>query len=300
MNPNPLPNTPEHPAQATGPTALVADDEPLLRDSLVRALAQAWPELQVLGQARNGREAVEKFEQLRPDIVFLDVHMPGINGVEAARQLARRAHIVFVTAYEQYAVQAFEQGALDYLVKPVEEARLADTVARLKQRFAEKPQQQQQPQAAEQSAAALDAVLAQLLERLHRSPTASAAMPSDALASTSSTTSPAGPFLQWIRASVGASLKLIPVDEIIYLRSDEKYTMVVWPEGEALIRTPIRELMEQIDPQRFAQVHRSVVVNLHAISHVTRGPNETADVHLKARPEVLPVSRSYLHLFRQM
>ncbi|MCV2364138.1 LytTR family DNA-binding domain-containing protein [Paucibacter sp. DJ1R-11] len=301
MNPNPLPNRPEHSAAATGPTALVADDEPLLRDSLVRALAQAWPELQVLGQARNGREAVEKFEQLRPDIVFLDVHMPGINGVEAARQLARRAHIVFVTAYEQYAVQAFEQGALDYLVKPVEEARLADTVARLKQRFAEKPQQQQQqPQAAEQSAAALDAVLAQLLERLHRSPTASAAMPSDALASTSSTTSPAGPFLQWIRASVGASLKLIPVDEIIYLRSDEKYTLVVWPEGEALIRTPIRELMEQIDPQRFAQVHRSVVVNLHAISHVTRGPNETADVHLKERPEVLPVSRSYLHLFRQM
>jgi len=299
MNPNPLPNTPEHPAPATGPTALVADDEPLLRDSLVRALAQAWPELLVLGQARNGREAVEKFEQLRPDIVFLDVHMPGINGVEAARQLARRAHIVFVTAYEQYAVQAFEQGALDYLVKPVEEARLADTVARLKQRFAEKPQQQQ-PQAAEQAAAALDAVLAQLLERLHRAPAASAAMPSDSVASTSSTTSPAGPFLQWIRASVGASLKLIPVDEIIYLRSDEKYTLVVWPEGEALIRTPIRELMEQIDPQRFAQVHRSVVVNLHAISHVTRGPNETADVHLKARPEVLPVSRSYLHLFRQM
>jgi len=299
MNPNPLPNTPEHPAPATGPTALVADDEPLLRDSLVRALAQAWPELLVLGQARNGREAVEKFEQLRPDIVFLDVHMPGINGVEAARQLARRAHIVFVTAYEQYAVQAFEQGALDYLVKPVEEARLADTVARLKQRFAEKPQQQQ-PQAAEQAAAALDAVLAQLLERLHRAPAASAAMPSDSVASTSSTTSPAGPILQWIRASVGASLKLIPVDEIIYLRSDEKYTLVVWPEGEALIRTPIRELMEQIDPQRFAQVHRSVVVNLHAISHVTRGPNETADVHLKARPEVLPVSRSYLHLFRQM
>lgn len=292
-----------HDAVKAAPTALVADDEPLLRDSLVRALAQAWPELQVLGQARNGREAVEKFEQLRPDIVFLDVHMPGINGVEAARQLARRAHIVFVTAYEQYAVQAFEQGALDYLVKPVEEVRLADTVARLKQRFAEKqqqPQQLQQPHAAEQSAAALDAVLAQLLERLHRAPTASAAMPSDAVASTSSTTSPAGPFLQWIRASVGASLKLIPVDEIIYLRSDEKYTLVVWPEGEALIRTPIRELMEQIDPQRFAQVHRSVVVNLHAISHITRGPNETADVHLKARPEVLPVSRSYLHLFRQM
>ncbi|WIV99609.1 LytR/AlgR family response regulator transcription factor [Kinneretia aquatilis] len=302
---------------AAAPTALVADDEPLLRDSLVRALAQAWPELQVLGQARNGREAVEKFEQLRPDIVFLDVHMPGLNGVEAARQLARRAHIVFVTAYEQYAVQAFEQGALDYLVKPIDEARLADTVARLKQRLVEQRSVQGHAPAldpAELAAkdaspvlppAALEAVIQQLLTRLQQSPRAE---PTVVTAAPSASTSPAGSaasaaqpaYLQWIRASVGASLKLIPVDEIIYLRSDEKYTLVVWPEGEALIRTPIRELMEQIDPQRFAQVHRSVVVNLHAISHVTRGPNETADVHLKDRPEVLPVSRSYLHLFRQM
>lgn len=302
---------------AAAPTALVADDEPLLRDSLVRALAQAWPELQVLGQARNGREAVEKFEQLRPDIVFLDVHMPGLNGVEAARQLARRAHIVFVTAYEQYAVQAFEQGALDYLVKPIDEARLADTVARLKQRLVEQrsvlghaPSLDSAEHAARDASpvlppAALEAVIQQLLTRLQQAPRAE---PTVVTAAPGASTLPAGSaasaaqpaYLQWIRASVGASLKLIPVDEIIYLRSDEKYTLVVWPEGEALIRTPIRELMEQIDPQRFAQVHRSVVVNLHAISHVTRGPNETADVHLKDRPEVLPVSRSYLHLFRQM
>lgn len=310
------------PNASAAPTALVADDEPLLRDSLVRALAQAWPELQVLGQARNGREAVEKFEQLRPDIVFLDVHMPGLNGVEAARQLARRAHIVFVTAYEQYAVQAFEQGALDYLVKPIDEARLADTVARLKQRLAEQrlmeqravQQQATAAGAAAQAAAeapavlppaALEAVIQQLLTRLQQSPRAEptvvTAAPGTSISPAGSAASVAQPaYLQWIRASVGASLKLIPVDEIIYLRSDEKYTLVVWPEGEALIRTPIRELMEQIDPQRFAQVHRSVVVNLHAISHVTRGPNETADVHLKERPEVLPVSRSYLHLFRQM
>lgn len=308
------------PNASAAPTALVADDEPLLRDSLVRALAQAWPELQVLGQARNGREAVEKFEQLRPDIVFLDVHMPGLNGVEAARQLARRAHIVFVTAYEQYAVQAFEQGALDYLVKPIDEARLADTVARLKQRLAEQRSVQANASALEPAKnaasaaddapsvlppAALEAVIQQLLTRLQQSPRAeptvvtAAPGASDPVAGAgASVAQPA--YLQWIRASVGASLKLIPVDEIIYLRSDEKYTLVVWPEGEALIRTPIRELMEQIDPQRFAQVHRSVVVNLHAISHVTRGPNETADVHLKERPEVLPVSRSYLHLFRQM
>jgi len=297
------PTTPA-PLQAT---ALVADDEPLLRDSLVRALALAWPELQVLDQARNGREAVEKFEQLRPDIVFLDVHMPGINGVEAARQLARRAQIVFVTAYEQYAVQAFEQGALDYLVKPIDAQRLADTVQRLQLRLQQgrlggQSQAQARAEQAEQHARQLDAVIEQLLARMKQTQASAPAPAEPTAAGVAGVPAGAadGRYLHWIRASVGASLKLIPVDEIIYLRSDEKYTLVVWPEGEALIRTPIRELMEQLDPQRFAQVHRSVVVNLHAISHVTRGPNETADVHLKARPEVLPVSRSYLHLFRQM
>jgi DNA-binding LytR/AlgR family response regulator len=263
-------------------TALIADDEPLLRDSLARGLAQAWPELQVVAQARNGREAVELFERLRPQIVFLDVHMPGLSGVEAARALARRAQLVFVTAYEQYAVQAFEQGALDYLVKPVEPARLNDTVQRLKERLAARPVAGGETAALE---AAVEAALAQLSERLRAPAPVPAAQPA---------------YLQWLRASVGSTLKLIPVDQIIFMRSDEKYTLVVWAEGEALIRTPIRELIEQMDPQCFAQVHRSVVVNLHAISHVTRGPNETADLHLRGRPEVLPVSRSYLHLFRQM
>jgi DNA-binding LytR/AlgR family response regulator len=285
------------------PTALIADDEPLLRDSLERALRSAWPELRVLAQARNGREALELFEQFQPDIVFLDVHMPGLNGIEAARQLARRTQIVFVTAYEEYAVQAFEQGALDYLVKPVEEARLADTVARLKARMAERGRAggsaSSLPSA---STEMLEAVIAQLLQRLGQQAAPVGNMLAGAGAGAGTAAVPPAPLahLQWIRASVGATLKLIPVEEITYLRSDEKYTLVVWSEGEALIRTPIRELMEQLDPQRFVQVHRSVVVNLHAISHVTRGPNETADVHLKARPEVLPVSRSYLHLFRQM
>jgi DNA-binding LytR/AlgR family response regulator len=265
---------------ASTPTALIADDEPLLRESLARALALAWPALRVVAQARNGREALEQFEQFEPDIVFLDVHMPGLNGVEAARQIARRAQIVFVTAYEQYAVQAFEQGALDYLLKPLDAVRLADTVQRLKARLAATPQAGATP-----STAALEAVIAQLLERM---------------AGGTATPTAASPHLQWIRASVGQSLKLIPVEEIDYLRSDEKYTLVVWREGEALIRTPIKELLEQLDPQSFVQVHRSVVVNLHAISHVTRGLNETADVHLRGRKEVLPVSRSYLHLFRQM
>ncbi|MEJ6006733.1 LytTR family DNA-binding domain-containing protein [Paucibacter sp. AS339] len=270
-----------------GPTAMIADDEPLLRDSLARALAQAWPELRLLGQARNGREALEMFDQLQPEIVFLDIHMPGLNGIEVGRQLARRAQIVFITAYEQYAVQAFEQGALDYLVKPVEEARLSDTVERLKARLTDR-----RLHGSGMADEAMEAVMSKLLERMGQVQAGA----SEASASTA----PAKAFLQWIRASVGSALKLIPVEEILYLRSDEKYTLVAWSEGEALIRTPIRDLLEQMDPACFVQVHRSVVVNLRAISHVTRGPNETADVHLKGRSEVLPVSRSYLHLFRQM
>lgn len=269
-------------------TALIADDEPLLRDSLARALALAWPELSIIAQARNGREAVELFDIHEPEVVFLDVHMPGINGVEAARQIGRRAQLVFVTAYQQYAVQAFEQGALDYVVKPVDPARLADTVARLQERL-----QLQRSTGAPAVLPGMDALIDQLAQRLAQ--TGSAAAPA-----TAAQPAPAGSYLQWIRASVGSTLKLIPVDLIAFMRSDEKYTLVVWEEGEALIRTPIRELVEQLDPQQFVQVHRSVLVNLHAISHVTRGPNETADLHLKQRNEVLPVSRSYLHLFRQM
>ena len=271
---------------STAPTALIADDEPLLRDSLQRSLALLWPELRVVAQARNGREAVEMFELHRPDIAFLDVHMPGVNGMEAARQIARQAQVVFVTAFEEYALQAFERGAIDYLVKPVDEARLADTIGRLKERLGGRPG------LGAAHPAALEAVIDELSRRMARAPALSVPAGGALAADT-------GP-LQWIRASVGSTLKLIPVDEILFLRSDEKYTLVVTAEGEALIRTPIRELIERLDPQRFVQVHRSVVVNLRAISHVTRGPNETADLHLKARPEVLPVSRSYLHLFRQM
>ncbi|MEO3712733.1 LytR/AlgR family response regulator transcription factor [Roseateles flavus] len=267
-------------------TALIADDEPLLRESLSRALLQHWPELTVVATARNGREAVELFEIHTPDVVFLDVHMPGVNGVEAARQIGRRAQLVFVTAYEQYAVQAFEQGALDYVVKPVDPARLGDTVERLQERL------RQQRAGQSPVAAGLESMIEQLAQRLAQEGSLPVTAPRAAPA--------ASGYLQWIRASVGSTLRLIPVEQILFMRSDEKYTLVVWEEGEALIRTPIRELIEQLDPQNFVQVHRSVVVNLHAISHVTRGPNETADLHLKKRSEVLPVSRSYLHLFRQM
>jgi DNA-binding LytR/AlgR family response regulator len=256
------------------PTALIADDEPLLRDELALMLAQAWPELEIVAQARNGREAVERFEAQQPDICFLDVHMPGLSGVEAARQIGRRAHLVFVTAFDRYALQAFEHGVLDYLVKPVDAVRLAGTVERLRERLA-----------AAQPAPASEALLEQLAAHLQRHGGA--------------------PPLRWVRATVGQTLRLIAVDDIDFLRSDEKYTLVAWhgdagKPGEALIRTPLKELLAQLDAGQFAQVHRSVVVNLRAISHVVRGLNETADIHLKGRAEVLPVSRSFLHLFRQM
>jgi DNA-binding LytR/AlgR family response regulator len=255
------------------PTALIADDEPLLRERLAALLARCWPELHVAAQARHGREAVELFETHAPSVVFLDVHMPGQSGVDAARSMVGRTLIVFVTAYEQYAVAAFEQGAVDYLVKPFDEARLARTVARLQQRLS--------PPLAPADNAPLDALLERLAGELrHRAPR--------------------GAHLQWIKASVGTALRLIPVEQVHYLRSDEKYTLVVWDGGEALIRKTIRELADELDPERFAQIHRSVIVNLSRVAQVTRGVNETADVHLQGRSETLPVSRSFLHLFRQM
>ena len=243
-----------------------------LRETLVRLLAAAWPDLTIVAQARNGREAVELFETHAPQVVFLDVHMPGQSGIDAARSMVGRAQVVFVTAYEQYAVKAFEQGAIDYLVKPFEEARLVDTVQRLKQRLA-------QPAAAPP---ALESVLEGLQAELQRRIGA-----------------PSG-HLQWIKASVGQSVRLIPVDQVVYLKADEKYTLVVWDGGEALIRKTIRELADELDPERFVQIHRSVIVNLARVTHVTRGPNETAEVHLEGRPAALPVSRSFVHLFRQM
>ena|SRR5688572_30670776 len=254
-------------------TALIADDEPLLREALVRMLARAWPELEIVAQARNGREAIDQFEAHRPNVCFLDVQMPGKTGVEAAQHIGRRAHLVFVTAFDEYAVQAFAQGALDYLVKPVEPARLAETVLRLQERLR-----------AAQPALDTEALLQQLARAL---------VPN------------APQTLRWLRASVGTTVRMIAVQDIDFLRAEEKYTQIAWRDDtgeprEAVIRTALKELLPQLDASQFAQVHRSVVVNLSAISHVTRGANETADIHLKGRQETLPVSRSYLHLFRQM
>ena len=278
--------------------ALIVDDEPLLRTHLAHHLAQLWPELEIAGEARNGREAVDGVVQLQPDVVFLDVHMPGMNGVEAARLMGPEVQIVFVTAYEQYAVAAFEQGAIDYLVKPFDAERLGESVARLRRRIAERRRMSAGEgglgqvtslagDVADASGALvtlpqghLDAVLSALAGELRRR-------------------APAGDRLQWIRASVGQMIKLIPVDEVLYFRSDEKYTLVVWVGGEALIRKSIRELLDGLEPETFIQIHRSTIVNLRFVAQVIKGPNETAEVHLKGRNETLSVSRNHVHWFRQ-
>jgi DNA-binding LytR/AlgR family response regulator len=240
-------------------TALIADDEPLLREALRRQLAIVWPELEIVAEARNGREAVRLFDERHPDICFLDVHMPGLSGVDAANHIGRRAHLVFVTAYDHYAVQAFAQGALDYLLKPVEPARLAETVNRLRERL-------------QSSRPAINTE--QLLQQL-----------SEQLAKLQGGGGGRAEALRWIRAQAGKTVRLIAIDDLDYLRSDAKYTIVAWRDGgkpaEAVVRTPLKELLERLDAEQFAQVHRSVVVNLRAISHVKRHDNETAEIHLK-------------------
>ncbi len=258
-------------------TALIADDEPLLREALAKELARVWPDLRVVAQARNGREAIRMFLEHQPDVCFLDVQMPGTSGVEVARQIGTRAQVVFVTAYDQYAVEAFTEGALDYLVKPVEPARLALAVTRLRERLV---------------AGRAGALTEALLQRI-----------SEQLAAPRAAGEP--PRLKYVHAQVGRSLTLIRVEAIDYLRSDTKYTRVAWRDEqgepqEALLRTPLKEVLEQLDPEKFAQVHRSVVVNLDAIERVVRDDGETATLHLRARTETLPVSRTFLPRFRQM
>ena len=254
------------------PTALIADDEPLLREQLAAHLARLWPELQIVARARNGREAVEMFEELKPQVAFLDVHMPGLNGVEAARRIGRRAEIVFVTAFDQYAVEAFRQGAIDYVVKPIEAERLLDSVQRLQTRL-RTADESRRPD------------LEALLDRLAQEMRQRAGAPKN---------------LQWIKASVGNAVRMIRIEQVLYLRSDAKYTVVAWEGGEALIRTPLRELADALDPECFVQVHRSAIVNLMHVDRFSHGPGDSGEVHLKGRSERLAVSRSCVHLFRQM
>ncbi len=246
--------------------AVIADDEPLLRAQLRSRLARLWPELAVVHEMANGRGVEAVLAEHAPALFFLDIHMPGVNGLEAARQIGSRAHVVFVTAYDQYAVAAFEQGAVDYVLKPFDEKRLALTVERLKERLAREPD-------------GMESLVEMLAERLQ----------------------PRAPeYLRWIKASVGNQVRLIPVEEVLFFQSDEKYTRVVTAEAEALIRKPIRELLEELDPRRFWQIHRSTVVNVDRIAGVKRGLKDQAELTLRDHPGTLVVSRNFTHLFKQM
>lgn len=265
--------------------ALVADDERLLREQLKSRLAQVWPELEVCGEARDGQEAIEKAEALRPDVIFLDIRMPGLTGLEAAREIVTlpswSGEIVFVTAYDEYAVAAFEQGALDYLLKPVEPERLAQTAQRVRARL-----QKRQPRAADLESPADEAALDALLEKLL-----------NAQQSMGRATHKEPP-MRWIQCTAGSTTRLIDVKDVLFFRSDEKYTRVQTRDQEALIRTPIRELMPRLDGQQFWQIHRSTIVNLSAIAAVTRDDTGRQRVQIHGHPEVLEVSRSFAHLFR--
>ena len=266
----------------TAPRAVLADDERLMREQLRARLAEAWPELQLVAEAKNGAEAVALVAQHRPDIVFLDIRMPGLTGVEAAKQIAQMEiaddellpEIVFITAYDKYAVEAFEQGVADYVLKPAERERLAVTVERIKKRLALRHADE----------APSGAPLQQLLQQL------SAQMnPSGATAR-----------LQFVQASVGAAIQMIPVDDVLFFISDEKYTRVQTASLEALIRKPIKELIDELDPQQFWQIHRSTLVNVKAIAGVTRDFRGRQIVAVKGHKEQLEVSRSYLGLFKGM
>ncbi len=252
------------------PTAIIADDERLMRDQLRMRLQDAWPELQIVGEAKNGDEAVQLVGELKPDLTFLDIRMPGKTGMEAARDIGDTSLVVFVTAYDQYAVEAFERGAIDYVLKPTEPDRLRVTVDRLKERL-DRPQDNVND--------SVSAMLSQLAEKI---------------------ASPKPKHLQWIQASIGQDLRMIPVEDILFFRSDEKYTSVQTSGFEALIRKPVRDLADELDPSLFWQIHRATLVNVNAIEGVTRDIRGRHLVMVKGRPEKLEVSRSFLHLFKQM
>jgi len=254
------------------PTAIIADDERLMRDQLRMRLEQVWPELEILGEAKNGDEAVDLVDELKPDFSFLDIRMPGKTGMEAAAEIGNKSNVVFVTAYDAYAVEAFERGAVDYVLKPPEPERLKITVERLKGRLAS-------PAASAAQGADMAAILNQLAEKI---------------------AAPKPKYLQWIQASIGSDLRMIPVEEILFFRSDEKYTCVQTDKFEALIRKPVRDLAEELDPSLFWQIHRATLVNVNAIEGVTRDIRGRHLVMIKGRPDKLEVSRSFLHLFKQM
>lgn len=245
------------------PRAVIAEDEPLLGAGLRDALAALWPKLRICALVEDGIQTLRALEEHKPDILFLDIQMPGLSGIEVAQQVSGRCHVVFVTAFDDHAIQAFEQGAIDYLLKPLSTSRLATAVTRLKQRMGSSP-------------ARLDGLIDRLVEPRE------------------------GEYLRWITASHGREVRLITIAEVCYFRSDNKYTAVVTPDGEALIRMTLRELIDQLDPAVFWQVHRSAVVNANAIAGLLRDGQGRLSVKLKQRSETLLVSEAHASRFRAM
>ena len=245
--------------------AVIAEDEPVLRGELRDMLAKLWPELEICAEAEDGIGALREISAHSPEVLFLDIQMPGLSGLEVAKHASGRCHVAFVTAYDKYAVAAFEQGAVDYVMKPFSAARLATTVERLKAKAAGAP-------------ASLDGLIRSLAE-------AAGARKE---------------YLRWITASQGAEPRLITVEEIVYVQADNKYTLVVTPEKESLIRRPIKELIDELDPQVFWQIHRGTLVNVSAIAGVQRDIGGHLRVKLKQRKETLAVSEPYHALFKQM
>lgn len=255
-------------------TALIAEDEPLMRERLRDTLAQAWPDLDIVAEAADGLEAIEHFERLKPDVVFLDIRMPGRTGLEVAEEIGDRAHIVFTTAYDEYAVRAFENGAVDFILKPLETDRLQVTVGRLRKRL---------EAGAPQDLGQLLATLKQTLQPVAGGDGGNG-----------------GPGrMRWIKASLGNQLRMLAVADVQFFQADTKYTRVVLSDTEALIRTTLKELLDGLDPEQFWQIHRSTIVNVSAIDSVTREGPEKLTVQLKGRKEKLPVSRQFFHLFKQ-
>ncbi|MFZ6645759.1 LytR/AlgR family response regulator transcription factor [Undibacterium sp. TJN25] len=265
MNPASLPRT---------VTALIADDEPPMREQLRARLREVWPALMIVGEAGNGIEAVAQAGVLRPDIVFLDIRMPGQTGLEAARVLMKQCHIVFVTAYDEYAVHAFEQGALDYLLKPVDAERLRRTCSRVQDRIAHLQRASAAPEHIEQ-------LLTQLVQHAQ-----GGAGKRD--------------YLRWIQASSGTALRMISTREILFFQSDEKYTRVQTEQSEVLIRKTLKELEDELDPSEFWRIHRSTLVRVDAIVAVTRDMRGRQMISLRNHAERLEVSRNHTHLFQQM
>ena len=238
-----------------------------MRDQLRGRLAAAWPELAIVAEARNGAEALALFEQEKPELAFLDIRMPEPNGLEVARKIAGNCHVVFVTAYEAHAVEAFERGAVDYLLKPVDPERLAVTIVRLKQRM-------QAPPDLDRLASILSTIKLDGISPTNR--------------------------MRWIQATVGNQLRIIAIDEVLFFQATDKYTRVVIQNNEALIRKPLKEIIEEIDPDQFWQIHRSTIINIRAVDGVARDALGKLTVRLRGHPERLEVSRGYAHLFKSL